>query len=108
MPLYLYACQSCSKEHEVIQKFSDAAVKKCPSCGGKLERQITATSFQLKGSGWYKDGYASPKPEPPKAKEGTQEPGSKAPSAEKNSSKLEDKAAKPASSIHQTAQESGG
>ena len=56
MPLYAYTCQSCGKEHEVIRKFSDPPLKKCPACGGKLTKKITATAFQLKGGGWYKDG----------------------------------------------------
>lgn len=63
MPLYLYDCEKCHKSHEVIQKFSDPLLKKCPSCGGKLKKRITSTAFQLKGGGWYKDGYSSPKPE---------------------------------------------
>lgn len=62
MPLYLYDCEKCHKSHEVIQKFSDPPLKKCPSCGGKLKKRITSTAFQLKGGGWYKDGYSSPKP----------------------------------------------
>ncbi len=69
MPLYLYACQSCGKEHERLQKFSDPPLKKCPACGGKVAKKITSTSFLLKGGGWYKDGYASPKPETAKKPE---------------------------------------
>ncbi|MBI2082234.1 MAG: zinc ribbon domain-containing protein [Deltaproteobacteria bacterium] len=61
MPLYSYKCRSCQKEHEVIQKFSDPPLKKCPVCGGKLEKLIQASTFQLKGGGWYKDGYSSVK-----------------------------------------------
>ena len=63
MPLYLYLCQSCGKEHEAIRKFSDPPLKRCPACGGTLKKKITATSFQLKGGGWYKDGYSTPLPE---------------------------------------------
>lgn len=63
MPLYAYLCQSCGTEQEVLRKFSDPPLKKCPACGGKLTKKITSTSFQLKGGGWYKDGYASAKPE---------------------------------------------
>jgi predicted nucleic acid-binding Zn ribbon protein len=35
----------------------------CEVCGGSLERLISRTAFALKGGGWYKDLYASPKPE---------------------------------------------
>ncbi|MBI4197267.1 MAG: zinc ribbon domain-containing protein [Deltaproteobacteria bacterium] len=68
MPLYAYQCEACKKEHEVIQKFSDSPLKKCPFCGGRLNKKLTATSFQLKGGGWYKDGYSSVKPSSVKEK----------------------------------------
>lgn len=42
-----------------MHKISEEPKKKCPECGGKLERLISSTAFQLKGGGWYKDGYAS-------------------------------------------------
>jgi putative FmdB family regulatory protein len=58
MPIYEYICKSCSSEFELIQKFSDPPVKKCPSCGGKAARKISLSSFQLKGSGWYLTDYA--------------------------------------------------
>lgn len=60
MPLYEYKCQSCQKEVEAIQKFSDAPLKECPECGvSALERVTSKPSFQLKGGGWYKDGYSN-------------------------------------------------
>ncbi len=62
MPLYEYECQQCHRRTEKIQKFSDPELTECPHCGGKLERTITAPSFQFSGGGWYKDGYGSAKP----------------------------------------------
>lgn len=59
MPLYEYSCTKCHKNLEVMQKLAEAPLKKCPSCGGKLVKNLSATSFQLKGGGWYKDGYSS-------------------------------------------------
>ena len=59
MPLYEYRCSKCGKTFEVLQKFSDAALKKHPGCGGKVEKLISASGFQLKGSGWYATDYAS-------------------------------------------------
>jgi putative FmdB family regulatory protein len=39
---------------EALQKFSDAPLVTCPSCGAEaLVKQISAAGFQLKGSGWY-------------------------------------------------------
>lgn len=61
MPIYAYRCQSCGADAEYIQKFSDPPMQTCESCGGTLERAVTAAAFHLKGGGWYKDGYASTK-----------------------------------------------
>jgi putative FmdB family regulatory protein len=59
MPLYEYRCSKFGKTFEVLQKFSDAPVKKHPGCGGKVEKLISASGFQLKGSGWYATDYAA-------------------------------------------------
>jgi putative FmdB family regulatory protein len=62
MPTYEYRCQSCEQETEAFQSIKDAPLKDCPACREpKLERLISATSFQLKGGGWYKDLYSSSK-----------------------------------------------
>lgn len=37
---------------------SDAPLRKCPECGGRLERLVSSGAFILKGSGWYKTDYA--------------------------------------------------
>src|SRR5690242_17354025 len=63
MPTYEYKCSSCGKEFEYQQRMSDAPKDVCEACGGKLERLISRTAFQLKGGGWYKDLYSSSKPE---------------------------------------------
>ena len=63
MPIYEYACRKCGKTAEYMQRMSDPPKRKCEHCGSQsLERVISQTSFQLKGSGWYKDLYSSPKP----------------------------------------------
>ena len=63
MPVYEYRCLKCSKEFEYQQRMSDPPMAVCEACGGELERLISRTAFQLKGSGWYKDLYSSSKPE---------------------------------------------
>jgi putative FmdB family regulatory protein len=68
MPIYEYVCEKCGNHLEVIQKVSDEPLKRCSNCRGKLEKIISRTSFQLKGSGWYKSDYSSTGPKP-KAKE---------------------------------------
>lgn len=62
MPIYEYACKVCGHEMEARQKFSDAPLTECPSCGASaLERLVSNSSFALKGSGWYADGYGGKK-----------------------------------------------
>ena len=63
MPIYEYACAACGHQFEEWQKMSDAPVRTCPKCKKKkVERLISRTAFQLKGSGWYADLYSSSKP----------------------------------------------
>ena len=57
MPLYEYQCQKCSEITEVMQKFSEAPLRKCPGCGGRLTKLMSMNNFQLKGSGWYVTDY---------------------------------------------------
>lgn len=58
MPIYEYACAKCGHHLEVMQKISDKPLTRCPKCKGKLEKQFSQTSFQLKGSGWYVTDYS--------------------------------------------------
>src|SRR5688500_7054998 len=62
MPIYEYRCKDCGSEFEYQQRMSEAAKTQCERCAGVLEKLISRSSFHLKGSGWYKDLYASPKP----------------------------------------------
>tara|TARA_A100001015_G_scaffold195414_1_gene217855 strand:+ start:291 stop:692 length:402 start_codon:yes stop_codon:yes gene_type:complete len=64
MPIYEYVCQSCGKEFEEMQRFSDAPLEQC-LCEEKapVQRKVSKSAFHLKGGGWYKDGYGSAKPE---------------------------------------------
>ena len=58
MPLYEYECQNEGNRFEVIQKFSDAPVAVCPTCGGPVRRLISSPAIQFKGTGWYITDYA--------------------------------------------------
>jgi putative FmdB family regulatory protein len=62
MPIYEYICNDCGHQIERIQKVDDPPPAQCEKCGGPIHRPISRTSFQLKGSGWYADGYASTAP----------------------------------------------
>ena len=57
MPLYEYRCRKCGAVIEKIQKFSDEPLVKCAECGGKLEKLISSSAIQFKGSGWYVTDY---------------------------------------------------
>jgi len=57
MPIYEYGCDSCGREFEEWQKFSDPPVDSCRYCGGKARRLISQSTFVLKGSGWYVTDY---------------------------------------------------
>ncbi len=62
MPFYEYECESCKYYVEVMQKISDAPLKKCPSCGkNALKKLVSAPVFRLKGSGWYETDFKSDK-----------------------------------------------
>jgi len=57
MPIYEYRCPKCGT-FETTQRITEPALKRCPTCKSKVERIISATSFVLKGSGWYATDYA--------------------------------------------------
>ena len=51
MPIYEYVCARCGKKTEVIQGYSDKPLARCPDCGGKVKKAISAPAIQFKGSG---------------------------------------------------------
>ncbi len=62
MPLYEYRCSKCGNVFEVIQKFADAPLTEHPDCGGSVERLLSTSALQFKGSGWYVNDYAKKSP----------------------------------------------
>ena len=59
MPIYEYECTSCCKIIEVIQRMTEDPLTNCPDCAGPVNKLVSKSSFQLKGGGWYADGYSS-------------------------------------------------
>jgi len=57
VPLYEYSCAACGG-FEVIRKFADPPLKKCPKCGKRVEKRPSAPAIQFKGTGWYITDYA--------------------------------------------------
>ena len=58
MPIYEFECRKCKDRLEVFQKMSDKPPVKCRKCGGRLEKLVSASAIQFKGSGWYVTDYA--------------------------------------------------
>lgn len=67
MPTYDYRCATCGIDFELLQAFSEDALKKCPTkrsgntpagCTspgrGKVEKVFSAPGITFKGSGFYK------------------------------------------------------
>jgi putative FmdB family regulatory protein len=62
MPFYEYQCKACGAEVEVLQKITDAPLKKCPECGkNQLAKLVSAPVFRLKGGGWYETDFKTDK-----------------------------------------------
>lgn len=60
MPIYEYQCSVCGHQMEAFQKISDEALTECPKCHKPaLNKLISASGFQLKGTGWYATDYKS-------------------------------------------------
>lgn len=60
MPTYEYECQKCGHEFERFQSMTDAPLKRCPECRGKVVRKIgTGAGLLFKGNGFYITDYRS-------------------------------------------------
>ncbi len=62
MPIYQYKCSVCGAVAEVLQRM-DASAPLCSQCPEDAEdapqmvKQVSRSSFVLKGGGWAADGY---------------------------------------------------
>ena len=54
MPLFLYKCGVCGEMKEKIMKIDEPAPVCCEL---EMVKEVAAVTFQLKGAGWFKDGY---------------------------------------------------
>ncbi len=58
MPIYEYKCKECDHRLEKIQKMSDDPLTDCPECEKPaLAKVVSASSFKLKGTGWYETDF---------------------------------------------------
>jgi putative FmdB family regulatory protein len=92
MPIYEYQCTKCNDRTEVIQKFTDPPYAACPKCGGEVRKLMSAPAIQFKGSGFYKNDYASAASKADAKSEGKSESsGESKPSESKAETKTETK-----------------
>lgn len=62
MPIYEYRCDACGAVFEEWHKQADDIMEQpCPVCAKAAHRQISNTSFVLKGGGWYVTEYGNRK-----------------------------------------------
>jgi putative FmdB family regulatory protein len=59
VPIYEYQCTKCGEVFEAFQKITDEPLSQCKFCHSSVEKLISQSSFQLKGSGWYLTDYAN-------------------------------------------------
>ena len=62
MPIYEYKCSACGAVVEILQRM-DAPAPTCAKCpqnapeAPAMVKQVSRSSFVLKGGGWASDGY---------------------------------------------------
>ncbi len=75
MPIYEYKCTKCGEVFEAFQKINDKPLSHCKFCKGPVEKLISHSSFQLKGSGWYLTDYARKSQSSPSTESSTKKNG---------------------------------
>jgi putative FmdB family regulatory protein len=117
MPIYEYRCSSCGHELEALQKLADAPLVTCPSChADSLVKLVSASAFQLKGSGWYvtdfkggaKPSAAKPADDAKPSGEAASETKTEAKTEAKTETKSEPKAEAKSAKAAESAPTSGG
>src|ERR1022692_2002582 len=91
MPLYDYRCNHCGETFEVRQKFADPVLTVHEGCGGELERLISLSALQFKGTGWYVTDYGRNGKKPSAGSNGKPETKSDSHGESKSESKTESK-----------------
>lgn len=63
MPFYDYRCQECKHEEIDVKRNmnENVSIYTCTQCGAEMHQIFRVFGFELKGKGWFKDGYSAPK-----------------------------------------------
>ena len=59
MPVYEFECEEGHVTEDLVKM--DTHKITCPLCRKPAKKIISPCTFELKGGGWYTDGYASKK-----------------------------------------------
>lgn len=98
MPIYEYLCDNCDHHFEMLQKVNDEPTAQCPNCEqSQVKRLVSATSFRLKGSGWYETDFKNNKQDNSSAS--TTNKTNDTPSKSDDSSSSSDKSQTPATTV---------
>lgn len=59
MPVYEFECPKGTVTEKLVEMGTEEI--ECPECRQKAKKIMSLCAFELKGGGWYADGYASKK-----------------------------------------------
>ena len=62
MPVYEFECEQGTVTEKIVPMGTRQI--ECPCCKHTAKKILSRCSFELKGGGWYADGYASSKASP--------------------------------------------
>ena len=57
MPVYEFECSDGHVTEELVRMGTKST--KCSKCNKRAKKILSQCSFELKGGGWYADGYSS-------------------------------------------------
>lgn len=57
MPFYEFECPKGTITEKLVKMGTEEI--ECPECGQNAKKIMSLCRFELKGGGWYADGYAS-------------------------------------------------
>ncbi len=58
MAIYDFKCETCHEVIEIVQSIKDDTIlRTCPFCAGESVKQISRSTFILRGSNWSHDNY---------------------------------------------------